>query len=100
MNSAANTHASTRSIQPETLNQVTGVLADPLVRSHFSRARLVSTGRLRSRPTLTVCTNVHGLPWYFALSVVVSAPFEPSQTARTQDTATTTTRNHSARQGL
>ena len=53
MNSAANTHASSRSTQPTAVSQAAVALAESVVRSQSARATLVPTGRLRSSPTLT-----------------------------------------------
>jgi len=45
MNSAANTQARTRKIQPRAVSQAPVVLAGSLVRSQLARATLVPTGK-------------------------------------------------------
>jgi hypothetical protein len=99
MNSAANTHASSRNTQPPALSQAAVTLAESLVSSQPARATLVPTGRLRSKPTLTRCITVHEEPGVSVLLVCASAPWEPSTTDSTQDSATTAARNHNARHG-
>src|SRR4029077_3992399 len=85
MNSAANTHASSRKTQPQKVSQAAVTPAESLVRSQSTRATLVPTGRLRSSPTLTCWITVHDWPGVTVLSVCTNAPCEPSQAASTQD---------------
>src|SRR5215472_6274397 len=59
INSAANDQARSRKTQPTAVSHAAVVLAEFVVRSHFARATLVPTGRLRSSPTLTCWITVH-----------------------------------------
>src|SRR6516165_3085919 len=100
MNSAANAQARSLNTQPTAVSQAAVTLAELAVKSQSTRATLVPTGKLRSSPTLTCCTSVHGRPGVAVVLVCASAPCAPSTTASTHDTTTTPARNHSARHGL